>query len=635
MFPSGPKVIAVGSLSCFWRRALGKGCHFARAERYSATFQMNPRNFFAELKRRNVYKVAVGYVVVGWLIVQIASTVLPTFHAPEWVLQSFVVLVALGFPVALLLAWAFEMTPSGMKRTENVPPNEYIPQWSARKFAALIVTIAMLATGLLMFQLVRSKSTSPVQVTAASTPSQKSIAVLPLVNTSGDPGNDYFSDGLSEELIAVLAKIPGLKIIGRSSSFLFKGKSDDSRTIGQKLGVANLIEGSVRKQGDRVRIVAELINAADARELWSETYDRELKDVFAVQSEIATAVTEQLKIKLLGAPARSDAAPSNDNLAAYNALQQGTFYFRLSTEEGTRKATEFYDEAIRLDPRYALAYANLSFAWRQLGATWLGGAEANEAYAKARNAAQTALSLSPNLATAHEALGFVLVTPDFDFAAAEAEFRKAEKLAPADAGPKFALSFLFAAQGRLTEAENIMRQTLALDPLGVTRYLNLARILIGGGRYDEAEATLRKAIELQPAAARLHSYLTIIDVLRGNAAAALQDAQLEPKGFWQDYALALAQQAQSDHATADAALQKLLNEDAVSGPFQIAAVYGLRKEPDKMFEWLERAYTERDPGLTQLLATPFILNYKDDPRFAAFCQKLKVQFPPPAGAAKP
>jgi serine/threonine-protein kinase len=459
--------------------------------------------------------------------------------------------------------------------------------------------------------------------------------VLPLVNTSGDPANEYFSDGLSEELIAVLAKIPGLKIIGRSSSFLFKGKADDSRTIGDKLGVANLLEGSVRKQGDRVRIVAELINAADGRTLWSETYDRELKDVFAVQSEIAVAVTDQLKVKLLGAPTKSDAAPSNDNLAAYNALQQGTFYFALSTEEGTRKATEFFGEAVRLDPRYALAYANLSFAWRQLAATWLGGAEANEAYAKARNAAQTALSLAPNLAAAHGARGFVLLTPDLDFAAAEAEFRRAEKLAPADAGPKNNLGFVFAVQGRLKEAEDMMRQTLALDPLGVTRYLNLARILIGGGRYDEAEAALRKAIELQPAAARLHAYLTMLDVLRGNAAAALQDAQLEPKGFWQDYALALAQQAQSDHATADAALQKLINEDAVSAPFQIAAVYGLRKEPDKMFEWLERAYTEHDPGLTQLLVTPFILNYKDDPRFAAFCQKLNVQFPPPASAAKP
>ena len=585
---------------------------------------MNPRNFFAELKRRNVYKVAVGYAVVGWLVMQVAATIVPALHLPDVITTAVVVLTLLGFPIALVIAWAFEMTPEGMKRTESVPPNESIPQWSRRKFAVFVAIVAVIAAGLLAYQFGRSKG---VRVATAT---DKSIAVLPLVNTSGDPGNDYFSDGLSEELIAVLAKIPSLKIIGRSSSFLFKGKSDDSRTIGEKLGVTNLLEGSVRKQGDRVRIVAELINAADGRALWSETYDRELKDVFAVQSEIATAVTEQLKIKLLGAPAKSDAAPSNDNLAAYNALQQGTFYFRLSTEEGTRKATEFYDEAIRLDPRYALAYAQLSFAWRQLAATWLGGTEANEAYGKARSAAQTALSLAPNLAAGHEALGFVLVTPDFDLAAAEAEFRQAEKLAPADAGPKFALSFLFAVQGRLAEAENVMRQTLALDPLGVTRYLSLARILIAGDRYTEAEAALRKAIELQPAAARLHAYLTTLDVLRGNAAAALQDAQLEPKGFWQDYALALAQQAQSDHATADAALQKLIDEDAVSGPFQIAAVYGLRKEPDKMFDWLERAYAEHDPGLTQLLATPFIPNYRDDPRFAAFCQKLKLQVPPAA-----
>ena len=581
---------------------------------------MNPKGFFGELKRRNVYKVAVAYAVVGWLVMQVAATIVPALHLPDVITTAVVVLTLLGFPIALVIAWAFEMTPEGMKRTESVSPNESIPQWSRRKFAVFVAIVAVIAAGLLAYQFGRSKG---VRVTTAT---DKSIAVLPLVNTSGDPGNDYFSDGLSEELIAVLAKIPSLKIIGRSSSFLFKGKSDDSRTIGEKLGVANLLEGSVRKQGDRVRIVAELINAADGRALWSETYDRELKDVFAVQSEIATAVTEQLKIKLLGAPAKSDAAPSNDNLAAYNALQQGTFYFRLSTEEGTRKATEFYGEAIRLDPRYALAYANLSFAWRQLAATWLGGAEANEAYAKARNAAQTALSLAPNLAGAHGALGFVLLTPDLDFAAAEAEFRQAEKLAPADAGSKN-LSFVFAAQGRLKEAEDMARQTLALDPLGVTRHFNLARILIAGGRYDEAEAALRKAIELQPAAARQHAYLTIIDVLRGNAAAALQDAQLEPKGFWQDYALALAQQAQNDHATADAALQTLIDNDAVSGPFQIAAVYGLRKEPDKMFEWLERAYTEHDSGLTQLLVTPFILNYRDDPRFAAFCKKLKLPVP--------
>jgi TolB-like protein/tetratricopeptide (TPR) repeat protein len=594
---------------------------------------MNPHNFFAELKRRNVYKVAVAYAVVAWLLIQAASILFPTFEAPAWVMKVFVVVIALGFPAALIFSWAFEITPEGIRRESEIDPGRSIAPQTGRRIVRLTVALGVVAAALFAFQLLRSKilttTTSSVASIAATIPS-KSVAVLPLANTSGDPSNEYFSDGLSEELIAVLAKIPDLKVIGRSSSFLFKGKSGDSAAIGQKLGVANLIEGSVRKQGDRVRIVAELISAADGRSLWSETYDRELKDVFAVQSEIATAVTEQLKIKLLGAPAKSDAAPSNDNLAAYNALQQGTFYFRLSTEEGTRKATEFYSEAIRLDPRYALAYAQLSAAWRQLAATWLVSGEANEGFAKARNAAQTALSLAPDLAAAHEALGFVLVTPDFDFAAAEAEFRKAEKLAPADAGPKFALSFLFAAQGRLAEAENIMRQTLALDPLGVTRYLNLARILIAGGRYDEAEAALRKAIELQPAAARLHAYLTTLDLIRGNAAAALQDAQLEPKGFWQYYALALAQQAQSDHAAADAALQTLIDKYAASGPFQIAAVYGLRKEPDKMFDWLERAYTERDPGLTQLLATPFILNYRNDPRFAALCQKLKVQVPPPA-----
>jgi len=592
---------------------------------------VNLPNFFAELQRRHVYKVGAAYAVAGWLVVQIVTQVFPIFEVSALAQRIIVLAIVAGFPVTLVLTWLFDVTSQGIVRTGELPAGGEAPAARHARLGAdrqmnyLLGILLVIAIGYLVLDHTVLRHNSTQAHDAA-----KSIAVLPLVNTSGDPGNDYFSDGLSEELIAVLAKIPGLKIIGRSSSFLFKGKSDDSRTIGEKLGVTNLLEGSVRKQGDRVRIVAELINAADGRALWSETYDRELKDVFAVQSEIATAVTDQLKIKLLGAPAKSDAAPSNDNLAAYNALQQGTFYVRLSTEEGTRKATEFYGEAIRLDPRYALAYAQLSAAWRQLAATWLAGAGANEAYAKARNAAQTALSLAPDLAAAHEALGWVLLKPDLDFAAAQAEFRKAEKLAPADAGPKFALSFLFAAQGRLAEAENIMRQTLALDPLGVTRYLNLARILIAGGRYDEAEAALRKAIELQPAAARLHAYLTTLDVIRGNAAAALQDAQLEPKGFWRDYALALALQIQNDRGAADAALQKLIDENAVSGPFQIATVYGLRKEPDKMFDWLERAYTEHDPGLTQLLGTPFILNYRDDPRFAALCEKLKVQVPPTA-----
>jgi serine/threonine-protein kinase len=269
-------------------------------------------------------------------------------------------------------------------------------------------------------------------------------------------------------------------------------------------------------------------------------------------------------------------------------------------------------------------------AWRSLGATWLSGTEVAAAYDKARKAAQTALSLAPNLAEAHEALGWIWLTSDLDFMAAESEFRKAEQLAPEDARPKSALSYLLAAQGQLPAAEEMTRKAMALDPLSIPHFLNLVRVLIAQNRYDEAEATAHKALELQPAAARLHTYLVTIDLLRNKPDAALHNAQQEALGFWKDYARALATQAQGDQAAAEAALQKLIHEDAVAGPFQIAAVYGLRKDPDQMFEWLERAYAQHDSGLTQLLVTPFLLSYKEDPRFTAFCQKLKIPAPTPA-----
>jgi TolB-like protein len=454
------------------------------------------------------------------------------------------------------------------------------------------------------------------------------LAVLPLVNMGGDPNNEYFSDGLSQELIAVLAKIPALKIISRSSSFQFKGTSEDSRTIGRKLGVMNLLEGSVQKQGDRVRIVAELVNAADGRELWTETYDRELKDVFAVQSEIATAVAGQLKIKLLGPPPQSDAAPLNENMAAYTALQQGIFYHSRANEEGFRKAIEFYNEAIRLDPTYALAYAQLSACWQNLASRFLGGEELAAAYSKARSAAQTALSLPPNIPEAHLAMGGILEFVDHNYDEAEIQLRQADALAPGDGGPKFALAYLLFDQGRLPEAEEMARKAQALDPLAMG--MNLIRILIARGKYDEAEAMLRRAIAKRPNAATLHSQLTNIYLLKGDNVAALKEARLEPEGYWQDYALALAQQAQSDRAAADAALKEFIEKHGVAGAFQVATIYAYRKEPDKMFEWLNRAYEGNDAGLSQLLTGPFIRNYSSDPRFTALCQKLKL--PPPQSA---
>jgi tetratricopeptide (TPR) repeat protein len=237
------------------------------------------------------------------------------------------------------------------------------------------------------------------------------------------------------------------------------------------------------------------------------------------------------------------------------------------------------------------------------------------------------LSLAPNLAEAHEALGWISLTADLNFAAAETEFRRAEKLAPEAAHPKSALSYLLATEGKLPAAEEMTRKTLALDPLVVGHYLNLTRVLTGLGRYDEAEAAARKALELQPTAARLHTYLATIDLVRGRPAQALQNAQQESPGFWKDYATALAAQGQGDQAAADAALQGFIDKHATNGPFQVAVIYGLRKEPDLMFQWLDRAYIERDSGMTLLLVTPFLLNYRADPRFAIICQKLKVEVP--------
>jgi serine/threonine-protein kinase len=491
----------------------------------------------------------------------------------------------------------------------------------------VVLIAATLSLGLFFLGRYTAGTSTPrsSEPATASNP-QKSIAVLPLVNTSGDPSNEYFSDGLSEELIAVLAKIPELKVIGRSSSFFFKGKSGDSSAIGQKLGVANLIEGSVRKQGDRVRIVAELISAADGRSLWSETYDRELKDVFAVQAEIAKSVAEQMKVKLLGEKTRPDAAPSTENPAAHNAVLQSDFYFQQQTLEGIRKSIAFLQDAVRLDPNYALAYAKLSEAWRQYAVSF-AVEDASKAYDQARGAADQAVSLAPDLVEARMAVGLLAMNPGLDFQAGEKEFRHVLQSSPNNADAKNGLCLSLLAQGRFTEAEEACRQALLLDPLLTALWFNLGRITVGTGRYKEAGEAFRKGLELQPNASRFHTYLATLDVLQNLPAPATANAHLETEGFWRDFAVALVQQAHGDRVAADAALKNFVAKDSNGGAFQIAVLYAIRKEPDEMFKWLDTAYATRDSGLTQLAITPFFIPYRGDPRFTALCQKLNVQLP--------
>ena len=328
-------------------------------------------SFFSELKRRNVYKVAVAYIVAGWALSQGIAQVLPVFDIPNWVVRVLVLLIVTGFPIALVIAWAFEATPEGIKRTAVA---DAASERSRSKVWIYVVIVgALLSIGLFFLgRYTAGNATprydaSPARTEAATATPQKSIAVLPLLNESGDPGDEYFSDGLSEELIAALGQIKDLKVIGRSSSFRFKDRKEEPKTIGEKLGVSTLLEGTVRKQGDKVRIVAELINAADGTELWSRIFDRELKDIFAVQAEIAAAVAESLKVTLLGSNDQSHKL-SDEKCGSAQRLPPGSFStFMRRNLEDFRKAVDYFDEAIRLDPDYALAYAERSEAWSLLG----------------------------------------------------------------------------------------------------------------------------------------------------------------------------------------------------------------------------------------------------------------------------
>ncbi len=460
-------------------------------------------------------------------------------------------------------------------------------------------------------------------------PGTASIAVLPLANESGEASQQYFSDGISEDLITALGQFPGLKVIGRTSSFRFRDSKEDSRSIGAKLGVAHLLEGSVRKAGDMIRVSAELIDTNDGSLQWSERYDRPYKDLFALQDEITRAVVGALKTRLLlgeHAAAQSERPPGG-SLEAYNALLQGRFYSSRETEADLRNAIAFFTQATQLDPRYALAWSELSQSWTDLAGNFFEGSTVQEAYAKARAAADHALTLAPELAAAHNARGRVLWSADLDWRGAEAEYQRALALAPNDAQTKLDLGSRLAAYGELEQAIELTREALVTEPLRASAYRALAVYFLGLHRLDDAERAIDKAIELQPAAPIYHAWLTIIEIQRGNAPAALEAAQRTPPGAYGDMALAFARQIGDDRSAADAALRTLIENWAGVAAYQIAEVYALRNDDKGTFEWLDRAWSNRDGGIDQLLYGTFITRYKDDPRFAAFCRKVGLPVP--------
>ena len=587
---------------------------------------MNPNQFFGELRRRNVYKVAVAYAVVGWLLIQVATQVFPFLEIPNWAIRLIILAIAIGFPVALIIAWAFELTPEGIRRTEDADAAGQRSRGGI--WMALVVIAAALSLGLFFLgrytagnaqsQNQASRGSGAPGSEAVTAVSEKSVAVLPLLNESGDPKDEYFSDGLSEELIAALAQINGLKVIGRSSSFRFKDRHEEPKAIGEKLGVSTLLEGTVRKQDDRVRIVAELVNAADGIALWTRTFDRELKDIFAVQAEIAAAVAESLKVTLLGSDEQSTNSATKST-EAHNAYLQGHFHFQRRNLEDFRKAVSYFDEAIRLDPDYALAYAERSEAWSFIGD--LTGQRAT-AWLKAKSDAEKAVEIAPSLAEAHAALGWVRFFIDWKFTEGLSELKRAKELSPANPTANDLLARVIVYLGRVDEAERQARQAVELDPLSVTAQGNLGRVLFVAGKLDEADAVARKAADLQPSAAGNHRYQVLVAVERGDGETALREAQLEPDEGYRRFELALAQYVRGDRAAADAALADLIANGRDQLAYQIAEVYAVRGETDKAFEWLQISFDNHDTGTLSFLIDPLLRDLRTDPRYKSLLTKL-------------
>ena len=467
---------------------------------------------------------------------------------------------------------------------------------------------------------------------APATREPPSIAVLPFVNMSRDEENEYFADGLSEELLNVLAKIRGLRVASRTSAFSFKGKDVDIPTIAKTLNVASVLEGSVRRSGKRVRITAQLIQVATDSHLWSETYDRELDDIFAVQDDIAQSVVKELRMALLGAPSEASANTAaaadvhkaalgrSDNAEAFQLYLQGKFFGERTTQADTDRAIALFKQALALDPDYALAWTGLARVHQtQAG---FGFAQIDHGFESAREAALHALQLAPDLADAHIELGLVQENCDWDWAAADASFQRALELAPGDAQALRATAGLARILGQNEKALGLIRRAIGLDPLSARTHRQAAMVYLAANRIDDAAAAFQLSLDISPNAGLAHAFLAIARLMQGRGEEGLVLAADESHAVFRNLANAMLHHALGHREESDKALQALIAEFGWTAAFQIAEAFAYRGEVDKAFEWLETAYAQRDPGVVYSAVDGLLRPLHADPRWLPFLRRL-------------
>ena len=584
----------------------------------------------AELKRRNVVRVAVMYGLGAWLILQVAELLFDVLDLPGWTGKFVFGLLVLGLPLVLIFSWVYELTPEGLKKQHEVDRNQTITHETGRKINYMIGGLAVLAIVVVAVERFIPRTVSIPAATEAPPAAQpaeapveaaaKSIAVLPFADMSAGKDQEYFADGLAEELLNLLAKLPELRVIGRTSSFQFKGRNEDLRLIGEKLNVAHILEGSVRKSGNKVRITAQLIQAADGSHVWSESYDRTLDDIFVVQDDIASEVVKALRVTLLGTASTPRFMPQDSE--AYNLTLQGRYFLDRPGQKDLERSIDYFRQAIERNPDFAPAWAGLSQAYAQQADS--GHLPAADGYRLAREAAERARTLDPQLADAHLAMGQIHIYYDWDWAAADASSRRALELEPGSAEVLGFASYQAASLGRWSEAIDLANKAIERDPLRPGSYNNLGFTLLAVNRDTEAEAAFRKSFELDPDGAYRRLALGRALLLQGKTDAALQEMQQETEEAWRLAGLSLAFDALGRRGESDAALAALKDKYAGISAYQIAEVHAFRGEADLAFEWLERAYAQRDGGIARIKGDRLMRGLVGDPRYTAFLRKLKV-----------
>jgi TolB-like protein/Tfp pilus assembly protein PilF len=594
-------------------------------------------SFFNELNRRNVLRVGAAYVVGAWLLIQVAETIFPLFGFDDAPARIVVIVLAIVFVPVLILAWAFELTPEGLKKESEVDRTQSIAPNTGKKLDRMIMVVLALALGYFAFDkfvltpqrdakqlaaLEKQKTTEVEQARLAGRTEamvesygEKSIAVLAFQDMSQDKDQEYLSDGIAEELLNLLAKIPELRVISRSSTFSYKGKNIKLAQVAEELNVAHILEGSVRKADNRVRITAQLIEARSDTHLWSETYDRTLDDIFAIQDEIAAKVVAQLKVTLLGAAPTVHATDPT----AYALYLQGRHLNLQRTPTSYEQAETLLQQALVIDPDYAAAWVELGRVYNnQLN---LGMRSIEEGLKLNREATNNALAIDPDYAPAHASLGYIAMAHDNDLTAATRHFERALQLEPANTDILRTVSGLTASLGRLDEALALDEYLVARDPVNPEGHIIRGFYCIATGRWDEAIASYQTALTLSPGISRAQSLIGEALLLKGEPQAALEAIQKEDT-VWGRIGLPLAYHALGRQEESDAALAALIENFEQSAAYNIAYVLAYRGEAERAFEWLDKAVVYKDAGLTGIINEPLFAKLHNDPRWSLFLTSI-------------